>query len=183
MATDDFSTSTSRSNDRTSEPAYASSSLPLADEQVIPLVEEQLEVGKRVVETGTVRLHKHTEERTETVDVPLTRVTWQVEHVPVGRVVAEAPAIRYEGDTTIYPVVEEKLIVTREITLKEEVRVTRTASTTHEKSSYTLKREQITEDRGDQAQPSSTLRGTPTYKESLVQDDDLRPIDLNLRRK
>lgn len=120
-----------------------------AEGQVIPLIEEQLVVSKRTVETGTVRLHKHTEERVEEVRVPLTEVRWQVEHVPVGRVVESAPGIRQEGDTTVYPVIEERLVVRREIVLVEEVRVTRGTATTQHESTYTLKREQITEDRGD----------------------------------
>lgn len=114
---------------------------------VIPLLEEQLEVGKRIVGTGTVRLQKHTEERTETIEVPLTSVQWQVEHVPVNQVVAEQPAIRQEGETTVYPVVEERVTILRELVLLEEVRVTRIAVTTTEVSSHILRREQIAEER------------------------------------
>lgn len=119
----------------------------LAEEQVIPLIEEQLVVGKRTVETGTVRLHKHTEERTETVRTPLLQVTWQVEHVPVGQVIEDAPAIRQEGETTVYPVVEERLVVRREMVLVEEVRVTRATATVQHESVHRLKREEITEER------------------------------------
>ncbi len=52
-------------------------------ELVIPLVEEQLTVTKRTVETGTVRLHVHTEEVVETVEAPLLQVQYGVEHVQV----------------------------------------------------------------------------------------------------
>ena len=119
----------------------------LTEEHIIPVIAEQLEVGKRTVETGTVRLLKHTEERIETVDAPLTRVRYEVEHVPVDRVVAEPPPIRYEGDTTIYPVLEENLIVTRELRLREEIRVTRVSSITNERTSYRLIREDVRTER------------------------------------
>ena len=114
---------------------------------VVPLLEEQLVVSKRTLETGTVRLHKHTEERVETIEVPLARIQWHVEHVPFHQVVAEQPAIRQEGDTTIYPVVEERVTVLRELVLVEEVRVTRNATTTVEVSEHLLRRERVTEER------------------------------------
>ena len=117
--------------------------------EVIPLMEEQLEVGKRVVSTGTVRLRKHTEERTETIEVPLTTVQWQVEHIPINRVVLEEPAIRQEGETTVYPVLEERVTMLRELVLLEEVRVTRSVATRSEVSEHVLRREQIAEERDD----------------------------------
>ena len=124
-------------------------SLDVTQDAIIPLMEEQLEVGKRVVSTGTVRLRKHTEERAETIEVPLTSVQWQVEHVPVNQVVREAPAIRQEGETTVYPVVEERVTIFRELVLTEEVRVTRSVATRTEVSNHVLRREQIEEERDD----------------------------------
>ncbi len=118
-----------------------------AEELVIPLISEQLVVSKRNVETGIVRLTKHTEERTETLDIPLTQVRWEVEHVPVDKVVTEPPGVRYEGDTTIYPVVAERLVVRRELVLVEEVRITRSTSTTQETTSYVLRSDAISEER------------------------------------
>ena len=128
-------------------PSFEESSAILTDEHVIPLIAEELEVGKRTVETGVVRLHKHTEERIETVEAPLTRLRYQVEHVPIDRVITEEPAVRYEGETTIYPVLEENLVVVRELRLREEVRVTRVASTTIEKTDYRLLREDVRTER------------------------------------
>ena len=121
--------------------------LHVTGERVIPLVEETLEVGKRVVETGVVRVQKHTEERIELVEAPLQRVRYDVEHVAVDRVISEHPPIRYEGDTTIYPVVEENLVVTRELRLREEVRVTRIAHIVQERSTHRLRRESVRTER------------------------------------
>lgn len=130
-------------------PVSVTPSQDSALDEVIPLMEEQLEVGKRVVSTGTVRLRKHTEERTETIEVPLTSVQWQVEHVPMNQVVPEAPPIRQEGETTVYPVVEERVTILRELVLLEEVRVTRSVATRSEVSSHVLRREHIAEERDD----------------------------------
>ena len=114
---------------------------------VIPVLEEQLEVSKQIVTTGTVRLQKHVEQRVESVSVPLTEVRWQVERVAFDRVVPALPEIRHEGETTIYPVVEERLVVTRELVLREEVRVTRVLETRTETSSHTVARETVEEER------------------------------------
>lgn len=117
------------------------------EEEVISLVSEELVVTKRVVETGVIRLHKRLEERTETIAVPLTSVRYEVEHVPINRVVIHQPGIRYEGETTVYPVLGERLVVTRETVLLEEVRVRRVLVTKEETSTHTLQREQVTEER------------------------------------
>ncbi len=113
----------------------------------IPVVEESLVVGKRLVETGKVRLTLHAEEHAEVLDVPLTEVRWHVEHVPVNRVVDAAPEVRVEGDTTIYPVMEERVVVRRELVVREEVRVTRRTATNVERVSETVRREKVVEER------------------------------------
>ena len=144
-------------------PISITPSQSIALNEVIPLMEEQLEVGKRVVSTGTVRLRKHTEERTETIEVPLTSVQWRVEHVSVNQVVPQVPAIRQEGETTVYPVVEERVTIFRELVLLEEVRVTRSVATKTEVSEHVLRREQIAEERTPDAirkQASSSPRAT-----------------------
>ena len=70
-----------------------------------------------------------------------------MEHVTVDRVVPVVPEIRHEGETTIYPVMEERLVVTRELVLKEEVRVTRVLTTRTETSSHAVSREVMEEER------------------------------------
>lgn len=94
----------------------------------IPVIEEQLQIDKRQVDTGSgVRVRKAVSEQEKQIAQPLLREQLEVEHVPVGRVVAEAelPQARYEGDTLIVPVLEEVLVVQKQVVLKEEVRITR----------------------------------------------------------
>jgi uncharacterized protein (TIGR02271 family) len=121
---------------------------------VIPVVAERLEVGRRVTETGVVRLRKLVHERDELVDQEVTRETVQVERVPVGRVVDGPVAIRQEGDTIVVPVLEEVLVVERRLVLKEEVRIVRQRVTERaEPQRVTLRREEIVVER-------DTLPGT-----------------------
>lgn len=119
----------------------------VAGETVIPLVEERLEVGRRVVETGRVLLHKTVETFAEQLNEPLAVRTFDIERVAVNRVVDRAPEVRVEGDTTVYPLVEERLILTKELILKEEVRVTRRETERRDTQVVELRREHLVVDR------------------------------------
>jgi uncharacterized protein (TIGR02271 family) len=92
---------------------------------VVPVVEEELEVGKRTVETGGVRVRKVVREREETVSMPLAREEVEVRRVAVNRVVDGDVDVRYEGDVMIVPVVEEVLVVEKRRMLREELHITR----------------------------------------------------------
>lgn len=92
---------------------------------VLPVVEEELEVSRREVETGRVRLTKKVHERTEVVDEPSWEEEVSVERVPVGEVVDSPPPVRYEGDTMIVPVLEEELLVVKRLIVKEVLRITK----------------------------------------------------------
>jgi len=95
------------------------------DSQVIPVVRETLEVGKRDIETGKVTVEVTPTLRKQVVDLPLTRETASVERVPINRVVDRPEQPRQEGDVTIVPVYEEVLVVEKRLVLKEELRIKR----------------------------------------------------------
>src|SRR4051812_43904021 len=92
-------------------------------ERIIPVIEDQLVVDTRAVKTGSVRIQKHVEKRVREIDLPLLRETVDVKRVPVNRVVPEEPPVRKSGDSIIIPVVEEELIVTKRLVLKEELHI------------------------------------------------------------
>ncbi|HEY8610313.1 MAG TPA: DUF2382 domain-containing protein [Roseomonas sp.] len=91
------------------------------DETVVPIVEETLHVGKRLVETGRVRVSLSTEVEEEILRGTLRTRHAEVERRPVGRTVTEVPRVRQEGDVVIIPVVEEVLVVEKRLVLKEEI--------------------------------------------------------------
>ena len=100
------------------------------DETVaIPLVEEQVVLGKRVVETGRVRVQTRVDMIDEQLTARLDAEHVEIERVPVGLVVASAPPVREIDGVTIIPVLEERLVVTRELVLVEEVRLRRVRTT------------------------------------------------------
>jgi len=114
---------------------------------VVPVVAEEAEVRKQVIETGRVRVAKTVREREEVVDVPLWRDEVQVERVPINRVVEGPVVVRHEGDTTIIPLVEEILVVEKRLMLREELRVTTRHVEEHRPQRVTLRTEEATVER------------------------------------
>ena len=99
-----------------------------SSEERIPLVEEQLHVSTRAVETGRVRVRTVVDEHVENARADRFRDAVQVDRVPIDREVTTVPIVREEGDTLIFPVVEEVLVIEKRLILREEVRLTRTRS-------------------------------------------------------
>ena len=90
---------------------------------IIPVLEERLHVGKRQVESGRARVHITVSEHEQAIEAMLMRQDVAVERVPIGRDVAEPPPVRTEGDTIVIPVLEERLVVVKQLVLKEELRI------------------------------------------------------------
>ena len=114
---------------------------------VMPIMEEQLSVAKRTIATGVVRLHKSVQEYQQTLNETLAVHTFDVQRVVLDRVVDTAPDIRQEGDTTIYPIIEERLVLTKELVLKEELHVTKRITSKLDIQEVMLRKEQITVER------------------------------------
>jgi uncharacterized protein (TIGR02271 family) len=106
---------------------HASDDFPLdaGGELRIPVIREELDVAKEVVETGRLRIRTRVTERQEAVQMPLEREEYTVERVAVGRPVDAPVEVRQEGDVTIVPVHEEEIVVTRRLVLKEELHIRR----------------------------------------------------------
>lgn len=90
----------------------------------LKVVEEQLAVGKIAVPGPTTRVHIETDTTQEHVEAMLRREEYDIETVTVGEVVSAIPRIRKEGDVTVIPVCEERLVVRKEVILREEIRLT-----------------------------------------------------------
>jgi len=91
------------------------------DDVVIPVIEEELATGTRAVKTGAVRVDKHVQKRLRRISAPLIHEDIEVRRVPVNREISEIPKVRRHGDTVIVPVVEEEMVVTKRLVLKEEI--------------------------------------------------------------
>lgn len=110
----------------------------------IPVIEEQLFVEKKLVETGKIRISKTVSEQVEPLRIVLKHDEFDVERRTINQYVeALPPAIRHEGDTMIFSILREELVVQKKIVLVEEVRVTKRQSENEETRHVNLRREDI----------------------------------------
>jgi uncharacterized protein (TIGR02271 family) len=123
--------------------------------RVIPVIEEQVLIGKKVVESGRVRISKHVSEEKITVNVPVVHEEVEVEKVSVNQFVESAPEVRYEGETMIIPVIRE--VVEVRLLLVEELHVTKRRVETQHSEEVTLRKEELTVERvqNDSVRPDS----------------------------
>ncbi len=112
----------------------------------IPLAEERLSVSKRPVERR-VRVRTVTEEVPGRFTEELHGERVEIQHVAIERELHEPPEIRTEGDLTIIPVVEERLIVEKRLFLVEEVHVRRVTGVEHIEQPVMLRRQRVEVDR------------------------------------
>lgn len=127
----------------------------------LEVVEEQLSVGKRSVDTGRgVRIHKTVSEQPVQVDEALLRDAVEVARVPVGRLAdpGETPAPHYEGDTLVIPVLEEVLVVERRVRIREELRITRSRHEQRHQENVLLRSEQVNIERFDETDRTPPTR-------------------------
>jgi uncharacterized protein (TIGR02271 family) len=110
---------------------------------VVPVLVEELEVQKRLVETGKVRITKVVRKREATVDAPLWHDQVAITRVPIQRVVEGPVPVREEHGTTIISVVEEVLVVEKRWMLREEIHIRQQRIETHQPQRITLRSEEV----------------------------------------
>jgi stress response protein YsnF len=98
----------------------------MSDNLTIPIVEEEATILKRSVETERVSVRTSSEEEQVLVRDEVRREHVEITRVPKNEEVAQAPAIRTEGDVTVVPVLEERLVIEKRLFLVEELHLRRT---------------------------------------------------------
>lgn len=119
---------------------------------VVPVIEETVEVQKRTVERGVVRVHKHVTEHEEVLSDTLMRETVEVERVPINQIVQSTGGVRQEGDIVIIPVYEEVAVVEKRLMLKEEIRLHMQRASEEWSERVVLRNEEIEIERDDTMQ-------------------------------
>jgi uncharacterized protein (TIGR02271 family) len=120
----------------------AASTSHSGDEQIIPIVEEQVRVGKREVERGRVRV------RSYVVETPVTeQVTLREEHVEVQRRAVDRP-LTADDDAFREQVIEvtetdEEVVVAKEARVVEEVTIRKDAGEHVETVHDTVRRQEV----------------------------------------
>ena len=129
------------------EPAAASTQTE--KQTVIPVIAEELVVDAKPVRTNAVRVHKRVRERIEHIDIPVVQDTVDIRRVAIDRVVESPPPVRKEGSTIIVPVVQEEIVVTKRLVLKEEVHLIRRRARTRASRDVAVRREEAEVERVD----------------------------------
>jgi uncharacterized protein (TIGR02271 family) len=114
---------------------------------VIPVAEERLAWQKRTVETGRLRITKRVSTHVEEIDDSLRQEAIEIERVAVNRPVDGPVPIRQEGDTLIVPVLEERVVVEKQLVLKEELHITKRRIESRQPRQVTLRREEVSVER------------------------------------
>jgi len=117
--------------------------------RVVPVIEEELVTGTRLVKTGSVKVRKEVERIQKEVEISSLRDSVRVTRIPVNRVVTAVPEVREEGGILIVPVVEEKIVIQKRLVLKEEIHIIRERVEERVKKSVTLERERAIVERLD----------------------------------
>ncbi|MGI8654903.1 MAG: YsnF/AvaK domain-containing protein [Pyrinomonadaceae bacterium] len=128
-------------------------------EIVVPLIAEEISIGKRIVDTGGVRVHKTVREDVQTINEPILREHIEVERVPVNKYVETAPAIRYEGEVMIVPVLEEVVVTEKRLLLREEIHLVKRHEELSNVQEVTLRREEISVEEFPAENPDPELQG------------------------
>ena len=121
---------------------------PQAQEQVVPVFEERLNVGKRVVEQGHVRVRVYTVEHPVQEGVTLREQRVAVERRPVDRPASSVPGEAFKDRTIDVTTHREEPVIAKEARVKEEVVVRQEAD-----------------------QHTETVRDTVRHTEVEVEDD------------
>ena len=137
---------------------YAGTVDNVSGQESIPIVEENLVVGKREVDRGGVRVYSHVVEEPVSADVSLRNETIQVERRPVSRVATAADFA--PGDRTIeVRATGEEAVVGKTARVVEEVLVGKEASERTEAIHDSVRRTEVDV---EQVAGTETRTGTTT---------------------
>jgi stress response protein YsnF len=122
---------------------------PDPDEIVVPLRAEEHVISRRKLEGEVVRVATLTREREQQIDEELRHDRVEITRVPIGRRVESAPSVREEGDVTIMPVLEEIIVVERQLILKEEIHIRQLRTTERHRETVVLREQDAVITRGE----------------------------------
>ncbi|CAO4151630.1 YsnF/AvaK domain-containing protein [Methylorubrum extorquens] len=135
-----------------------------SDKEYIPVVEERLNVGKRVAEHGRVRARSYAIERPVEEQVSLREEHVEIDRRPVDRPVTAADEALFADKTIEATEMREQAVVSKDARVVEEVGIRKDATQRTETVSDTVRRTEVEveDERGNVSRTGST--GTDTRK-------------------
>ena len=113
------------------------------EELRVQRTEEEVEVGIREREAGSVNVRKSVRTDREEVRVPRRREEVEVERVPVEGESREAPEAEIGEDEFVVQVFEEEVVVSKRVVLKEEIRLRKRVVEDEEVVEVDLRKEEV----------------------------------------
>ena len=146
--------------DRETRPIPRVEERPAQHDLKLPLVEEQLTVKKTTHKAGELVVKRDLSEQVQTVPVDLSYEEVQVERVAVNRPLPRGRRAipRQEGDTLIVPIVEEEIVVSKRLVVREELRITKRRLVRHEEVSDTVRKQELHVETLGNVQPTTEPR-------------------------
>ena len=134
------------------EPEAAWQAVADGDCCVIPVIADVLTLEKRWVDAGAnLRIRKVVGSATVTVETPLASESVKVERIPKDLVVSGFLPVRFDGDVLVVSRVEERPMLQMQHVLVEEIRVTRSTTTTRFSKTVTVRKDDVILERLDPA--------------------------------
>jgi len=127
----------------TTNTGYTNTNLEQAGEVKIPVVEEELRVGKREVESGGVRVNTHIQETPVNEQVTLREETVDVHRRPVDRAVSDADLTNFQEGTFEVRERAEEAIVDKQARVVEEVHIKKNVEQHTENIQDTVRRTDV----------------------------------------
>lgn len=113
-------------------------------ETIIPVIEEDVQITKKVIDIAQVNISKTVNESTETFQIPLSSEEIVVKRIPINEYVdIMPPATRYEGETMIIPVLKEVAVIEKRMMLVEEIHVSKLKTENIETVDVLVKKEEV----------------------------------------
>jgi uncharacterized protein (TIGR02271 family) len=113
----------------------------------IPLGSEEVELSKRAVQQAVVRIQTKVREEERILETRLLKDEITVERVEVNLPIESPVEPRYEGEVLIIPIIEEVLVVRKQLVLKEELRITQRSVARPHAQAVLLRHEEATVER------------------------------------
>lgn len=129
--------------------AHAKPNEKTIEEVRIPVVEEHATVSKIVREGRTISVRTSPVTENRAIEDTLAHHSVEIRRVPMDQVVDDVPETREEGDVTIVPVIEERLVVRKELVLVEEIHLHRQRTEETVSRSVPLTRTEVTIEESD----------------------------------
>lgn len=146
---------------RTTDTVESERGMNTDDDLRIPVMEEQLSVGKQEVRRGMVRVRKTVTEEQASVNVPLREETVHVERQQVsGEYSGTLPTDAFQETDIEIPLRGEEADVTKRAVVREEVQINKDVVERNQQVTDTVRREEVHVEGADGDQSLSRSDGT-----------------------